>query len=102
LFINIRLYGVGTKPGSACCDQKYAGRLDDCGQSMCFPVYGKPNAFIAMFDRWNKQELRESRYVWLPVLICNGRIEIQWHAEWDLTIFKTEKAAKNVAYKLPY
>lgn len=53
-----------------------------------FPVYGKPKAFIAMFDRWNKKELRESRYMWLPVIINDdGKIEIQWHAEWDLSVF---------------
>ena len=52
-----------------------------------FPVNGKPNALIAMFDQWNKKELRTSRYVWLPVLYHKGTIEISWQEEWDLSIF---------------
>lgn len=30
-------------------------------------VYGKGNAYIAMFDRWKKKNLEDSRYVWLPL-----------------------------------
>jgi beta-xylosidase len=51
------------------------------------PVAGKPGAFIAMFDRWNKHDLRDSRYVWLPV-ICKGEdVKIHWYDEWDLSVF---------------
>ena len=46
-----------------------------------FPVAGKKNAFIAMFDRWNKNNLRDSRYVWLPVRFEDG-VKIEWKAEW--------------------
>jgi hypothetical protein len=51
------------------------------------PVSGKPGAFIAMFDRWNKHNLRDSRYVWLPVKFEAGVPKIHWYAEWDLSVF---------------
>ncbi len=57
-------------------------------QSTCvFPVAGKKDAFIAMFDRWNKQNLRDSCYIWLPVKFEGGQPKIHWHAEWDLSVF---------------
>ena len=33
------------------------------------PVNGKPNRFIFMADRWNKLNLQDSRYLWLPLYI---------------------------------
>lgn len=53
-----------------------------------FPVVGKTDAFIAMFDRWNKENLRDSRYVWLPVLFTGEHVKIQWWQAWDLSVFK--------------
>jgi beta-galactosidase len=47
-----------------------------------FPVTGKSNQFVAMFDRWNKSDLDDSRYVWLPVEISDNRIEIAWKDRW--------------------
>lgn len=52
------------------------------------PVVGRKNAFIAMFDRWNKTNLKDSRYVWLPLLFDENRITIPWHESWDLNVFK--------------
>ena len=43
------------------------------------PVYGRKDAYIAMFDRWNKKDLQDSRYLWLPVKIENGKITIPGH-----------------------
>ncbi|MDO4162816.1 MAG: glycoside hydrolase family 43 protein [Bacteroides sp.] len=48
------------------------------------PVVGKPNCYIAMFDRWNKTDLADSRYVWLPMSFVDGKITIPWQAEWSL------------------
>ena len=47
------------------------------------PVIGKPNTFIAMFDRWNKKDLQDSRYVWLPVVFKEGKITIPWMPKWN-------------------
>lgn len=47
-------------------------------------VYGKGNAYIAMFDRWKKKNLEDSRYVWLPLEFGkDGTITIPWRDSWD-------------------
>jgi len=52
-----------------------------------FPLAGKKDAFIAMFDRWNKENLQDSRYIWLPVQFDGGLVKIQWRDAWDLSVF---------------
>ena len=53
-----------------------------------FPIAGKKDAFIAMFDRWNKDNLRDSRYVWLPIQFDGEQVKIQWRSAWDLTVLE--------------
>jgi beta-xylosidase len=40
------------------------------------PVKGKTDQYIFMADRWNKVDLENSKYVWLPLSIKNGKVEI--------------------------
>lgn len=59
------------------------------GQSaFVLPVHGKKDAFIYVGDKWDPKNLRNSRYQWLPVLFKNGKVEIAWMEEWDLSVFK--------------
>ena len=51
------------------------------------PVYGKKNLYVAMFDRWNKKDLENSRYVWLPMSFENGKITIPWREKWSMDEF---------------
>jgi beta-xylosidase len=51
------------------------------------PVQGKENAFIFLADRWNKTDLPDSRYVWLPLRIKNKTSSIEWMDKWDLSVF---------------
>ena len=51
------------------------------------PVYGKKDCYIAMFDRWNKKDLENSRYVWLPMSFENGKITIPWRDKWNMDEF---------------
>lgn len=46
------------------------------------PVAGREGKFVAMFDRWNKTDLIDSRYVWLPLTFQNGEPVIEWKKEW--------------------
>lgn len=47
-------------------------------------VPGKEDAYIAMFDRWNPESLKDSRYLWLPVKFEeNGTPYVEWAAEWS-------------------
>ena len=40
------------------------------------PVKGKKDQYIFMADKWNKLDLENSKYVWLPLYIKNGKAEI--------------------------
>ncbi len=47
-------------------------------------IEGMADAYIAMFDRWNKKDLENSRYVWLPVVFGkDGKIVMPWHGKWS-------------------
>lgn len=46
-------------------------------------VMGKKDMYIAMFDRWNKTDLEDSRYVWLPLSFEDGEIRIPWRDKWS-------------------
>lgn len=41
-------------------------------------VAGKSDTYIAMFDRWNKLDLRDSRYLWLPLKFEGETPKIYW------------------------
>ncbi|KAM3377085.1 hypothetical protein P3S68_009498 [Capsicum galapagoense] len=49
-----------------------------------------PGSFIFMADRWNPDDLRESRFVWLPLTVeevvgsQRPRVSIFWHKRWKL------------------
>ena len=51
------------------------------------PVAGRPGAFIFLSDRWNADDLRDSRYVWLPLEVDGDRVTVRWRDEWDLSVF---------------
>ncbi|MDQ6422568.1 S-layer homology domain-containing protein [Paenibacillus sp. LHD-117] len=50
-----------------------------------------PNKFIFMADRWFPNDLKDSRYVWLPIDLdtANRKVAVSWHDEWDMSVFKT-------------
>ena len=50
-------------------------------------VMGKKDMYIAMFDRWNKKDLENSRYVWLPFSFEGDKITIPWRDKWSFDSF---------------
>jgi hypothetical protein len=46
--------------------------------SFVLPVAGKQGMYVFMADRWNKTDLQASRYVWLPLQVTNGNLQIKW------------------------
>lgn len=46
-------------------------------------VAGHPGAFIMMADRWNPENLGDSRYVWLPMRVSGEELRIEWLDSWD-------------------
>jgi lysophospholipase L1-like esterase len=58
------------------------------GQStFVLPVAGKRDAFVLMLDRWKSTNLRDSRYLWLPVRFDGARMKVEWWDRWDLSVF---------------
>jgi beta-galactosidase len=56
------------------------------GQSTyVLPVAGRKGEYIFMADRWNKNDLADSRYVWLPITFTpDGKPEVRWKDAWKL------------------
>ena len=55
------------------------------GQStFVLPVVGKSDCYIMMFDKWNKNHLIDSRYIWLPIQFSGDSITIPWREEWKI------------------
>jgi len=72
---------VGINPQNQLGPEKTFG-----GQSTCvFPVIGKKDAYIAMFDIWRPEDAIDGRYVWLPVSFNDGNLQVEWRDEWDLS-----------------
>lgn len=48
------------------------------------PIEGKTDKFIFLADRWNKTNLEDSRYVWLPLSFTKDSVTIEWKTSWSL------------------
>jgi len=48
------------------------------------PLPGKKNEFVFIADRWNPRDLRDSRYLFLPVHLQEDLPFVQWKDEWSL------------------
>lgn len=46
------------------------------------PLGEDGDQFVFMADRWNKLDLEDSRYVWLPGSFRGDRMEISWQDKW--------------------
>lgn len=69
------------------CQGKDADKTFYAQSTYVFPVVGKEGAFVVMFDKWNKTDLENSRYIWLPVYLRKNNIKVVWAEKWDLSIF---------------
>lgn len=41
-----------------------------------------------MADRWKPKNLLDSRYIWLPVDLQDGKITVPWKDKWNLDVFR--------------
>lgn len=51
------------------------------------PVQGKKDAFIFIADRWNPKDLKDSRYLWLPISVDANQPVVQWTDAWNLNVW---------------
>lgn len=55
------------------------------------PLADKKDQFIFIADKWNPDNLKDSRYIWLPVNFTNGIPAAEWKEEWSLYDLKNSK-----------
>lgn len=85
------LLGPWSSPGNPCVGPE-AKTTFGSQSTFVLPVSGKPGSFIFMADRWNPQNLSDSRYVWLPFNVKDdGTIRIEWRERWELSELTTTK-----------
>ncbi|HLR68851.1 MAG TPA: family 43 glycosylhydrolase, partial [Virgibacillus sp.] len=57
----------------------------DSQSTFVIPVDPENGKFIYMGDRWNEGDLKNSRYIWLPMEFGqDDEIMLEWYDEWDL------------------
>ena len=62
------------------------------GQStFVFPVPGRRDTVIAMFDINKPEDPIHSGYIWLPLEFSTNQPAIQWRSEWNMSVFEEEK-----------
>jgi hypothetical protein len=75
------MLGEWTTIGNPCFGQD-ADKTFYAQCTFVLPVAGKKDTYIALFDRWNKTNLIDSRYIWLPIEFEGDRIRIEWKDRW--------------------
>lgn len=77
------LLGEWTVMGNPCqgkdADKTFYGQ-----STFVIPVVGKKDSYIALFDKWEKLNLENSRYIWLPISFDGDKINIQWKDSWNM------------------
>jgi beta-galactosidase len=58
------------------------------------PVIGKENTFVFMADRWNPKDLKDSRYLWLPIRFKDGLPSVEWQDGWTLEESDPERSRR--------
>jgi hypothetical protein len=82
--VTTNIFGPWTELGNPCRGENAEKTFG--GQStFVLPVAGRPGRFIAMFDRWKKWDLQDSRHVWLPLgFDAAGLPMVPWQDRWNL------------------
>ena len=74
---------VGVNPNNQLGPEKtFGGQI-----SFILPVENRQDCYIAMFDIWNPDLAADGLYVWLPLTFREGKPVVEWHDEWDLSVF---------------
>ncbi|MEY4387961.1 MAG: hypothetical protein RLY20_3244 [Verrucomicrobiota bacterium] len=86
------IFGPWTELGNPCrgieADKTFRGQ-----STFVLPVAGRPDSYIAMFDRWKQWDLRDSRYIWLPIQFEHGAPIVEWQERWSLNRRQESTAA---------
>lgn len=83
LYVADNLFGPWTSLGDPMHGPK-AEITFDAQSTFVLPVVGKADTFIFMADRWKPGDLKDSRYIWLPVRLDEETPYVQWEDSWSL------------------
>jgi hypothetical protein len=70
------------------CTGKDAETTFNSQSTFIVAIPGSKNAFVFLADRWNKTNLPDSRYLWLPMIMKEGKPEIQHKTRWNFSDIK--------------
>ena len=70
------MMGTWTQKGNPCVGSG-AETTFNSQSTFVLPVDEKKGQYIFMADKWNKFDPQKSDYLWLPLNITNGQIEIK-------------------------
>jgi lysophospholipase L1-like esterase len=70
------LLGEWVQQGNPCVGEDSATTFHS-QSTYVLPVAGQKGRFIFMADRWNKTDLEKSGYLWLPLSVEDGRVQIR-------------------------
>ena len=76
------------------CRGEHADKTFYAQSTFVLPIVGT-NEYVMMFDRWNKHDLINSRYVWLPIQFDGNEMTIPWRAVWQLPVITTHDTAQH-------
>jgi hypothetical protein len=90
------IFGPWTELGNPCigphADKTFSGQ-----SAFVLPVSGN-NSLIFIADRWNKWDLSNSSYLWLPLEFDgDARPRVAWRDNWSLSVAKTAKVKHYVS-----
>ncbi len=71
------LLGEWTQMGNPCAGPG-AENTFQSQSTYILPMPGHDDTFIFMADRWNKKDLEDSRYIWLPLKMEDDKPVIKW------------------------
>ena len=76
------ILGEWTNEGDPCVGDTQKTTFDS--QSTCV-FKADDGTYVFMADRWNSEDLKNSRYIWLPVIFnSDGSIALEYTEEWTL------------------
>ncbi|MBP2000019.1 hypothetical protein J2Z69_001038 [Paenibacillus shirakamiensis] len=80
-------YVSATSMGSSWSEWKTIGNSNNYNSQSTFvmPIEGTSGTtYLYLADRWNRYNLQDSRYVWLPLRIEGNQIAYGWFDHWNL------------------
>ncbi|GAB2806807.1 glycoside hydrolase family 43 protein [Ferruginibacter profundus] len=71
------------------CVGQNASQTFDSQSAYVLPLYPEKGVFVFVADKWNKMDLEDSRYVWLPLTMTADDVPaIEWKDSWEISSFK--------------